>query len=884
MHPIILLFVISLLQAYEARGSDTGTPVFVQKGKDLILNVTAPVKLVEDSELKWKFNGSGMIRLFHDNKIKLFDPYKGRVEIFLQNHSLLLKKVQQADSGLYSAGVYGDNDTYVGKYIVTVQDPVSLVTGTVDLLSSSSDSCNLTVTCSTQDSHHIISTFRCDPNTCSHEEGGEWSKVTTSGSSLRVYLSKNFSVICSHSNQVSSDEHTTMIRDFCFKHPGSDTWTHVFVQKGKDLLLNVTAPVKLVKRSDFRWKFNGSSIIRLFHDNETEIMSPYDGRVVIFLQNQSLLLKNVQQADSGRYTAAVAATEINYVGKYSVTVQDPVSLVTGTVDLLSSSSDSCNLTVTCSTQDSHNINSTFRCDTNTCSQEEGGERSKVTTSGSSLYVYLSKGVSVICSHSNQVSSDEHTTMIRNFCFKPPGSDTGTPVFVQKGKDLILNVTAPVKLVEDSDFKWRFNGSGMIRLFHDNKIKLFDPYKGRVEIFLQNHSLLLKKVQQADSGLYTAGVYGDNDTYVGKYIVTVQDPVSLVTGTVDLLSSSSDSCNLTVTCSTQDSHHIISTFRCDPNTCSHEEGGERSKVTTSGSSLRVYLSKNFSVICSHSNQVSSDEHTTMIRDFCFKHPGSDTWTHVFVLKGKDLILNVTAPVKLVKHSELKWKFNDLNILRLLYNHEKIMIGPYDGRVEIFLQNHSLLLKNVQQADSGRYTAVVFGDNDTYVGKFIVTVQDPVSLVTGTVDLLSNSSDSCNLTVTCSTQDSHHINSTFRCEANTCSQEEGGERSKVTTSGSSPRVFLSEGVSVICSHSNQVSSDEHTTMIRDFCFKHPAPEPQSNIIAFVNMTVIKVLVIIAISAAFVGYRIKGKHETEDKENTVYENVQVQSVNTTSRSESN
>ena len=43
------------------------------------------------------------------------------------------------------------------------------------------------------------------------------------------------------------------------------------------------------------------------------------------------------------------------------------------------------------------------------------------------------------------------------------------------------------------------------------------------------------------------------------------------------------------------------------------------------------------------------------------------------------------------------------------------------VEMFLPNHSLLLKNVQQADSGRYTAGVFGDNDNDVGKYSVTVQ-------------------------------------------------------------------------------------------------------------------------------------------------------------------
>ncbi|XP_047197910.1 uncharacterized protein LOC118118181 isoform X3 [Hippoglossus stenolepis] len=255
-------------------------------------------------------------------------------------------------------------------------------------------------------------------------------------------------------------------------------------------------------------------------------------------------------------------------------------------------------------------------------------------------------------------------------------------------------------------------------------------------------------------------------------------------------------------------------------------------------------------------------------------GSDTVTPVFVQKGKDLLLNVTAPVKIVKRSDFRWRFNDSNIFRLFDDNETNTIGPYHGRIEIFLQNHSLLLKNVQQADSGRYTAGVFGVNNTYVGKYSVTVQDPVSPVNGTVDFLSSSSDSCNLTVTCSTQDSHRINSTFRCDTNTCSQEEGGERSKVTTSGTSLRVYLSKGFSVICNHSNQVSLDEHITMIRDFCFSNPAPKPRSDIIitiVSVIVAVIVVLVIIYKAAAFVRHRKNGKHETKEMKNTVYETVQ-------------
>ncbi|XP_044076723.1 uncharacterized protein LOC122887501 isoform X2 [Siniperca chuatsi] len=103
-------------------------------------------------------------------------------------------------------------------------------------------------------------------------------------------------------------------------------------------------------------------------------------------------------------------------------------------------------------------------------------------------------------------------------------------------------------------------------------------------------------------------------------IEAQDPVSPAGLTVDSVSNSSDSCNLTVTCSAQDSH-ISSTFTCDHQTCS-QEGGERSEVTTSGASLHVYL-MNDSIICNHSNQVSWTNNMTKIQHFCPQHAGSES---------------------------------------------------------------------------------------------------------------------------------------------------------------------------------------------------------------------------------------------------------------------
>ncbi|KAM7400146.1 hypothetical protein PAMA_004714 [Pampus argenteus] len=194
-----------------------------------------------------------------------------------------------------------------------------------------------------------------------------------------------------------------------------------------------------------------------------------------------------------------------------------------------------------------------------------------------------------------------------------GSSAVTTVFVQKGNDLRLDVQEHVKLEEGDSFKWRFNNSiNVVRLFYNNNPIINPTYKGRADVSPQNHSLILKNVQQSDSGDYTAVISGDKEQRVAEYKVIIQDPVSPVDVTVKSVSTSTESCNLTVSCTTQDSH-IHSTLRCDNQSCK-QEGGERSETTTSGSSLRIYL-LNDSIICNHSNQVSWTTDLREIRPLC-----------------------------------------------------------------------------------------------------------------------------------------------------------------------------------------------------------------------------------------------------------------------------
>uniref|UniRef100_I3KD70 Immunoglobulin subtype domain-containing protein n=1 Tax=Oreochromis niloticus TaxID=8128 RepID=I3KD70_ORENI len=167
-----------------------------------------------------------------------------------------------------------------------------------------------------------------------------------------------------------------------------------------------------------------------------------------------------------------------------------------------------------------------------------------------------------------------------------------------------------------------------------------------------------------------------------------------------------------------------------------------------------------------------------------------------------ILTFEKLVKLDKQTDVfSWKFNSsTNIVKCVLNSDPAVLEKYEGRAELFRQNYSLLLKNVQHSDSGDYTAVVSGDQDQRVAEYKVIVQDPVTPADLTVESVSNSSDSCNLTVTCSTVD-FNISSSFRCDGKICSH--AGEKDvKATKTFSSLSVYLQHDT-IFCNHSNQVS---------------------------------------------------------------------------------
>uniref|UniRef100_A0A3B4EXD8 Immunoglobulin V-set domain-containing protein n=1 Tax=Pundamilia nyererei TaxID=303518 RepID=A0A3B4EXD8_9CICH len=164
-------------------------------------------------------------------------------------------------------------------------------------------------------------------------------------------------------------------------------------------------------------------------------------------------------------------------------------------------------------------------------------------------------------------------------------------------------------------------------------------------------------------------------------------------------------------------------------------------------------------------------------------------HVFALHGNDLHLDTEKPVTLDEETDLFWKVNSSkNIAKCVFNKDPVVYDKYAGRAELFGPNYSLKLKNVQHSDSGDYTALVVSQREQMT---------PVDL---TVESVSKTSDSCNLTVTCSTVD-FNISSSFRCDGKICSHAEEKDL-KATKEFSSLSVYLQQDT-IFCNHSNQVS---------------------------------------------------------------------------------
>ncbi|XP_070989596.1 SLAM family member 9-like [Oncorhynchus clarkii lewisi] len=217
------------------------------------------------------------------------------------------------------------------------------------------------------------------------------------------------------------------------------------------------------------------------------------------------------------------------------------------------------------------------------------------------------------------------------------------------------------------------------------------------------------------------------------------------------------------------------------------------------------------------------------------------TSVFVLKGQDVRLNVQTNVQLKDVDVLFWKFNtSVNVVKYP---PKVTFVRYRGRAECSEEDFSLLLKNLQEEDSGLYDAVVSGFNDRNVATYVLVVQERVEPPVLTVDSVSSINAICKVTVTCRGQ---NTSVTSSCNSSTCSQVGGDSRGAETSTVPLLSVYVA-GSFIICNHSNHVSWANDTKEIVKLCpMKSVSPPAGSMSACMLKIILVSVGLVIMISA--------------------------------------
>ncbi|CDQ83532.1 unnamed protein product [Oncorhynchus mykiss] len=250
-----------------------------------------------------------------------------------------------------------------------------------------------------------------------------------------------------------------------------------------------------------------------------------------------------------------------------------------------------------------------------------------------------------------------------------------------------------------------------------------------------------------------------------------------------------------------------------------------------------------------------------------HSEPSVETSVFVLKGQDVRLNVQTNVQLQDVDVLFWKFNtSVNVVKSL---PKVTFERYRGRAEFSEGDFSLLLKNLQEGDSGLYEAVVSGNNDRNVATYLIKVQDRVQPPVLTVDSVSSINGTCNVTVTCRGQ---NTSVTSSCNSSTCSRL-GGESSGAETSTVPLLSVYVAGGSIICNHSNQVSWANDTKEIKIICGSNSGKSDQEDhtyrVILILIVCGIAIIIIIIIIIVLIRQKQNGG-DIKDIINTDYATV--------------
>ncbi|XP_066508965.1 CD48 antigen-like [Hoplias malabaricus] len=221
--------------------------------------------------------------------------------------------------------------------------------------------------------------------------------------------------------------------------------------------------------------------------------------------------------------------------------------------------------------------------------------------------------------------------------------------------------------------------------------------------------------------------------------------------------------------------------------------------------------------------------------------------VFVSVGDSVQLHTQEPVP--EFRTLFWRFNkNENVLEYLKKYKDITPSPrLKDRWEFNNETYSLTLKNLQKTDSGLYEAIAAGDKGSVVAVYTLSVLDPVEAPVLSAFPKESSSDLCNITVSCRSDD---LSINFMCYNKTCQEKTEAQSGNTVLS-----VFINER-SIICNHSNQVSWKNAVLEMRRFCGEKDSVSSSAGVSVCLLKIVLFSTALILMVSAVITVHIRGR----------------------------
>ncbi|XP_066577157.1 SLAM family member 5 [Amia ocellicauda] len=196
---IILLFLLAVTDMTVMGTEIPAIELYGLKGDSINLEVQSHEQL-QFKSISWKFNKVNIVEYNtkHD-EVDYHDTYKPRVEFSKENKSLTIRNLEETDHGLYTAVMVNNDkvDVNLAKYNLFIQEKIGTTEMVVNYNSSSSETCNVSITCSVKGNY--LSTFICINYLC-REEARNYNR----SAALLIDVHTDGSLfVCNASNRVS---------------------------------------------------------------------------------------------------------------------------------------------------------------------------------------------------------------------------------------------------------------------------------------------------------------------------------------------------------------------------------------------------------------------------------------------------------------------------------------------------------------------------------------------------------------------------------------------------------------------------------------------------------------------------------------------------------